>query len=283
MSILFFIGLGIISGFLIPSIMRKVSNLLIELSFYLLIPLFIFINLSTSKVDTSNIIPTSIISWLIVGEGIILSIFFSKITKTPFRDIVLPITFMNSAYLNFPLQRFVLGEDALSTAIIYNLNITFLHFTLGIYLVKRKNENFYKAFIPLFAGILGLMWNLFKFQIPNILFKTGILLKNYFIPSMLILIGWQLSMLKVKQIHFGIIVTLLRMGGGFLLSFLILKNLKLENLIKNSILLTSSLPSAVNTFILTKKFNANPQYSSSSIFIGTLIAILLYPLIFPIF
>jgi len=282
-KIILFIATGILFGFLLPSIMKKASLFLIELSFYFLIPLFIFTNLSTTNFNIKLAVPVSIISWTVVLTGIGISFVFSKIIKRSLRDFVLPITFMNSAYLNFPLQNFILGEKSLSIAVIYNMNITLLHFTLGIYLIKRKSDKLYKIFFPVFAGVLGILFNSYNIHLPKLFFQIEIILKNYFIPSMLILVGWQLSLLKLKNIHFGIAGAFLRMFFGFFITFFILKLTNYSNLIKNSILLSSSLPSAINTFVLSKKFDSNPDFASSSIFIGTIVAIILYPIIFPVF
>lgn len=91
------------------------------------------------------------------------------------------------------------------------------------------------------------------------------------IPLMLFLLGTDITRIRLqrtymKRIFFGLSI---RMVGGLLLGLLLVFIFNIAGNLKGVIILLSSMPPAVMSYLLAKKFDANPEYAASMVLVGT--------------
>ncbi len=257
------------------NIIQSVTNFII----YLIIPCFIFTAMLEKEFEFfefKKIVIATVFVVLIMG---VIVFFVSKLAKVKFREVCLPIMFMNSGYMTLPLVSFVLPAG-LYAALIYNATIGFLMFTLGIFLVSIKKSFFSTLQEPvLYATILGIIFNFLKIQPPFLLIKMLKTIGLLAMPSMLVIMGYKLNFVKTKVIKLGIWGTALRIGGGFLLALGITKVFGISGVVKDVIIIVSSMPAAITSYIFGEKYEANPDFAASVILISTAVSIITIPIV----
>jgi predicted permease len=132
----------ILLGYIIDRIIGKkgeaVTRVFITFALYVLIPLFVFLSLWNNMIPVAVAGKITIAAILVTGIGAALTLLWARAAKKPFRCLCLPVIFMNSAYLAIPVNTQLWGAEGTTATILYNLAITVLNFTFGIWCVSRE-------------------------------------------------------------------------------------------------------------------------------------------------
>lgn len=276
LSVFLIIGLG----YLFASFKRINFGDFTTILLYLTTPCLVFTSLTKIKIHTADILYLfSGALFVIISMGVITSLIIRNTEKKPI-GLYLPTMFMNSGNMGLPTALLTFGEEGLLKAIIYFVTVGFSHFTLGIYLIsgeKRIKEVFSLPLI--YAFISGLMLNIFHINLPDFIAKPLEMLGNASIPLMLLSLGYFLKQIKKVPLKMAFFASLLRIGGGFLLSLIFVSILDPAPLIKKVIILQSSMPSAVVNFIFSERYGCNPDLVASTIFISTLMSFITTPIV----
>ncbi len=273
-------------GWLLQKLLHKkfeaFEKAIINFVYYFVVPFFIFVSMLRMPAEIGAVWRIILSSVFVVFGCGILAFLFSISIKTPFRNVVLPISIMNSAYLAIPANTVLFGSEGAFWAIIYNISVTIIHFTIGILIVKNGGVAQIRDMPAIYAIILGFI---FKFVFGELRFTAFLkdayyLISQILLPIMLVFMGMKLSGLKFYKLKDVLIGVFLRMAGGFLLGILALKIFELSGAAAGVCMLTSTMPSAINTYIVAKKFNADPEFASGMIICGILASIAVIPLVF---
>ena len=129
---------------------------------------------------------------IFTGVGFLIGLYFS-LFRFSSRGFALPVLFMNAGNMGIPLALFAFGEPGLQRATLMFVIITFLQYSLGIYLLSGRG-NWTEIFrLPLiYATIAGLILNLSRMTIPELLFQPISMLGQATIPIMLVSLGYRL-------------------------------------------------------------------------------------------
>jgi predicted permease len=271
--------LTILVGFLISKKKKLDIQPIVDLVVYIASPCLIFASMVSSKLPISNFLQVFIAACLIIIiQGAITLLIIRRTTKE--NELSLPVVIGNSGFLGYPVALFAFGTLGLSNAIAYDMANSLFIFSIGIYLVHHKNDIKEMFKLPLiYAVILGIIFNLFKINVPEIIFKPIEMIGTIAIPLALLVLGYNLNQIKLTQINKAFLLSLSRILGGLLIAILIVAILRIEGVQKNIILLQSAMPSAVMSMILASKYHRNPELISSVVLITTLISIVTIPLI----
>jgi len=270
----------IVIGFVIGKHRKINVQPFINLIIYITGPALIFSSIVPSDINLNDfgIISASAIG-IIAILGVITFIIF-KITKTKKVGLYLPITIGNTGYLGYPVALFAFGVAGLSRAVVYDMVNSLVLFSIGIYIIHKKNDWKEIFKIPLiYAVLLGLAFNLFKIPVNEIIFKPIETIGMITIPLALLVLGYQLTQIKITSAKTAILASIFRIVGGFLAALLIIKVFDISGLVKNIILLEAAMPSAVMTMILTAKYKRDSSLVASIVLITTVLGILTIPLI----
>jgi len=190
------------------------------------------------------------------------------------------MTIGNTGYLGYPVALFAFGIAGLSRAVVYDMIGSLFLFSLGIYIIHRKNEIKEIFKIPLiYAVVIGLVFNLLKIPIPEIIFKPIEMIGMITIPLALLVLGYQLTEIKINSAKIAFLASLFRIIGGFLAAMLIINIFSITGLVKNIVLIQAAMPSAVMTMILTAKYKRDASLVASIVLITTVLSIFTIPLI----
>jgi len=279
-KIFLFVLIGYLIGKIRKGFIRTLIAIVIDGSLYLFIPFFFFLSMWESTADFLVAKKVAIIGISVVVACGLMAYLFSILYRVEFRQICLPIMFMNTIYLGIPINTLFFGREGMTYGVIYSLTEGLLSFTLGIYLVSRKEHFLQVIKMPLiYAALVGVVLNQCKLGVPVILLNISQGLKDVVLPAMVGLVGYQLNFMRWRQFKLVNVGVLLRVGGGFLVALILVRLLDLSGPVASVALISSALPSAVITYIFAKKYEADADFAAGMILVGTLLSIVTIPLI----
>ena len=279
-KIFLFVFIGYLIGKIRKGFIRALVAMVIDGSLYLFIPLFFFLSMWESSADFLVTKKVAIIGISVVVACGLMAYLFSIFYRVEFRQICLPIMFMNTIYLGIPINTLFFGREGMTYAVIYSLTEGLLSFTIGIYLVSPKERFLQVIKMPLiYAALVGVVLNQGKLGVPVILLNISQRLKDVVLPAMVGLVGYQLNFMRWRQFKLVNVGVLLRVGGGFLVALILVRLLDLSGPAASVALISSALPSAVITYVFAKKYEADADFAAGMILVGTLLSMVTVPLI----
>lgn len=159
--------------------------------------------------------------------------------------------------------------------------LTFLQYSLGIYILNGRS-NWKEIFrLPLiYAAIAGMVTNMSRAQIPELLMQPITMLGQATIPIMLISLGYRLRQVESLQWGHAVGGALIRIFGGFAAANVAVWLIGAEDVNRQVLLLYGALPAAVINFVLTEKYRQDPGLAASIVVISTFISTFTIPVVF---
>jgi hypothetical protein len=217
---------------------------------------------------------------IFTGVGCLLRLFFSLVRRGS-RGGALPGLFMNAGNMGIPLALFAFGEAGMQRATLMFVIITFLQYSLGIYLLSGRG-NWTEIFrLPLiYATIAGLVLNLSRTTIPELIFQPVSMLGQATIPIMLVSLGYRLHEFQSFKWRHAFGGALVRIFGGFTTASVVVQLIGAEGVNRQVLLLYGALPAAVINFVLTEKYGKDPELAASIVVLSTFISVVTIPIVF---
>ena len=252
-----------------------------ELIVYLGTPSLVFSSLASKPLFAGDIlILFSGIVLIFAGVGLLIRIYFAMFG---FKSLgfALPALFMNAGNMGIPLALFAFGQAGMQRATLMFVMITFLQYSLGIYLLNGRG-NWRESFrLPLiYAAVAGLLVNLAEVKIPEILLQPVAMLGQATIPIMLISLGYRLHEVESLQWGHALGGAMLRIFGGFAAANIAVLAIGATGVNRQVLLLYGALPAAVINFVLTEKYRQDPALAASIVVISTFLSVLTIPIVF---
>ncbi|MEX0806466.1 MAG: AEC family transporter [Candidatus Binatia bacterium] len=252
-----------------------------ELIVYLGTPSLVFTSLARKPLSAADIaVLLSGVLLIFAGVGLLVRIYFSAFRFSS-RGFALPALFMNAGNMGIPLALFAFGEAGLQRATLMFVMITFLQYSLGLYLLNGRG-NWAESFrLPLiYATLAGLTFSLNRISIPELLFQPISMLGQSTIPIMLVSLGYRLHDFQSFQWRHAVGGALVRIFGGFLVASIVVNLIGAEGVNRQVLLLYGALPAAVINFVLTEKYRQDPELAASIVVLSTFISVLTIPFVF---
>lgn len=270
----------IVAGFFLGKI--KIINLkpftkpLINLVIYVITPVFMLMSMWEGAGNLADSFKIFIIVCCVMTVNALGALLLARVLKWKFREVCLPVIFMNSGFLAIPLNLVMFSEEVLGEAIVYNTIIGVIIYSIGIGMVVQKSRLKEIIRIPVvYMALIGMLLNYTHVQVPGVLIPFNEILQKITVPAMLFLVGYQLNAIQLGLFKIASIGVLLRMGGGFLAALVIIKTMHITGAVARVGLMSSSMPSGVLTYILAEKYNAKPDFAASMVLLGTVFTMLI--------
>lgn len=190
-------------------------------------------------------------------------------------------TFANAGNMGLPIAYLAFGEEGLAVAILIFVAQGSLSWPLGIYLAARGHANGWQPIlkalkvptlytVPIALSIRASGWDL-----PLTLDTTISLMADATIPAMLLVLGYQLA----QGIQFNLPLSLIsaivtRLIIGALVSVGLVELFGLSGIARNTVIVVSSMPTAVFTTILATEFQAAPRFVASVVVTSTVFSLI---------
>jgi len=252
-----------------------------EIIVYLGTPSLVFSSLAGKPLYAGDIaVLLAGILLIFAGVGLLIRVYFITF-RFHSRGFALPTLFMNAGNMGLPLALFAFGQEGMQRATLLFVIITFLQYSLGIYILNGRS-NWTEIFrLPLIhAALAGLLVNLAQIKIPELLLQPVLMLGQATIPIMLISLGYRLYQVESLQLGHALGGAALRILGGFAAANMAVHLIGAEGVNRQVLLLYGSLPSAVINFILTEKYSQDPGLAASIVVLGTLLSVFTIPVVF---
>lgn len=269
------------AGFLFAHWKKISLTAVTEIIVYLGTPSLVFGSLASKPLQPADIavLFTGILI-IFAAVGLLIRLYFFCF-RFHSRGFALPTLFMNAGNMGIPLALFAFGQAGFQRATLMFVMITFLQYSLGIYILNG-HSNWTEIFrLPLiYAAVAGLCVNLAQIKIPELLLQPVTMLGQATIPIMLISLGYRLHQVESLQWGHALGGALLRIVGGFVSANIAAHWIGAEGVNRQVLLLYGSLPAAVVNFILTEKYRQDPGLAASIVVLSTLISVVTVPVVF---
>lgn len=271
-------------GFVAQKLIKMDVRTFTKLNMYVFIPAVIFIKIYNANV-TLQFFGTILvyiigiqIAMYILGE-LVSGIFkYPRNIKKAFSN---SLQFFNSGNYGLPLADLVFHSNPLATTvqvfIMLIQNIT--GNTFGVFQASTGNSGYKKALkdvllMPtIYVVAVSLIVKLLGIKVPEMVLVPLKYLSDGFIALALVTLGVQLACInfdfKVRDIFLSCFIRLLVSPAiGFLLVLL----LGVKGMLAQSLIIGASTPTAVNTAIIAKEFDNEPEYCSQIVFVSTVMS-----------
>ena len=257
------------------------KEVLIKIAVSILVPAFAWEHLYPIKLETSGfseVLLSSII--IMIVPGLMAWGVFRVMGISQKRGVYLPIIFMNSVNLPFPILVAAYGEGAIPFALMFYMTAFLGIFTVGLIIVNggKRNGYFHIFREPVvYIVVLALLFNIREVEVPEFINGSAHLLAQATIPMVLLILGIQLAQVKITELKLSLVAVAIRLVGGALTGVFCVWLFKLEGLAYKVVILESVMPCAAITSLVAEKYRAQPEIVASTILISTLLSIIVIP------
>ncbi len=262
---------------------RKTADIspLVDIAFYIGAPALTFVSMLAKKIvllDAGKVWAAALI--IMIGCGLVAWIVF-RLLKQKHSALYLSIAIMNTVNLPFPIIYLAYGAEGLLAATLFFIPNVLILYSLGIYIVAGKHwkdgiKEIFKVPV-LYTAVIGLALNLLNVTPPELIMNTLDLIALMSIPLVLIVLGHNLSKVKLASLPTTFLASFLRVGVGLALGFLTVSLFNLEGVFRSVVILDSAMPAAVNASIIATKYDNEAELVSSVVLITTLMSLVSIP------
>lgn len=279
--------------------LRSMSHLLT----YVLLPAAVFKSIYLSKIEVSLL--TAIIFYLLTFSGVMMlignmAVRLLKLNREEGAIFKNSVALINSGNYGFPVSQLIFTSHPIgvSIQILVLLFQNVLTFSYGLYNLmmakvtkQEKAEGGREAVLKMgqdrqeivrqfltmpiiYAILAGFLFNIFDWSIPRPLFAPLESLANAFMAIALIMLGAQLSQIRLTSMFNGKVYlsSALRLLAGPFVSFLLILLFKLDGIIAQSLLIASCFPTSRNSASLALEYDVAPDFATQVVFFSTLIS-----------
>ncbi|HSG03494.1 MAG TPA: AEC family transporter [Marinobacterium sp.] len=248
------------------------------------LPCLIFHTLMTKGLPPTEMAQLILVTAACVVIGAILVALGCRILGQSPRFYLSTLVNPNTGNFGLPLVFALLGEEALTAAIIISSTITLSHYTLGVAAMSGEapwRKLFTNA--PLVALALGIMFSSFELSPAQPLMRVVEMLSGVALPMLLLLLGSSLASLNLRQrSELGklALLSIYRPLSGFLIAFAVTRIAGLDSLSSLTLMLQMSMPVAVMSYILTLQYGGPSQRIAALTITSMPVSLLILGLIF---
>jgi len=210
--------------------------------------------------------------------GIIFLFFMKKDISRELPPFFLP----NTGNMGIPICLFAYGSLGMGVAAAISSLVVLLHFTLNIFLASKKfNISIILKSPSTYAVIIAIGFLYFDMEMPKLILNTVMLLGYAMIVLILMSLGVSLTQLKVFSLKSSLITSIGRVIIGPFIGFLIIKIFNLSGFAAGVLLIQSSMPSAILTYLIASIYSPKEIVDniSSMIVVSTLMSLITIPII----
>lgn len=272
----------IMIGVILQRIFKLDLYTLAKLNIYFLSPALIFIKLYESTF--SFVLFANIILFCLLFITILygISTFTAKLLKLE-KSMKLSFTnsiiFYNSGNYGIPVNALVFKQDPLAMSIqiaVMAFQNTFL-FSYGVVALNSVRSGKIKTILnylkmPLFyAMFLGILLNTLNISVPNFILTPIGYISDALIAMVLLTLGAQIAHINISFTYVPLYLSLLyRLLLGPLIAFVGLWLLGIDGMIAQALLISTAMPTSVNSAIVAQEYNNEPEYAAQAVIASTL-------------
>ncbi len=272
---------AIFLGYLVGRFTRINVTPVVDITLYIGVPALIFVTLLNKEivlVDAAKMWASSII--IMFGCLVIAWLVF-KLIKQKHSGLYVSISMMNTVNIPFPVIYLAYGVEGLVAATLFYIPNVILMYSVGVYIMagKRRKDNLKEVLRQpvVYAAVLGLLLNFLHVKVPELAVDSLDFIAMMTIPLVLIILGHNLSRVRVASFPTTLLACFLRMGVGLAIGLGIVSVLNITGIFRSVVILDSAMPAAASSTILATKYRNEAEMVSSVVFLTTLVSLVSIP------
>tara|TARA_Y100001958_G_scaffold57167_1_gene38429 strand:+ start:405 stop:1304 length:900 start_codon:yes stop_codon:yes gene_type:complete len=245
-------------------------------------PAMIFYTITTTGVTLTIFIEYFIYALIIIGGFSLVGILFLFFLKRDVISELPPLILPNTGNMGVPICLFAYGTSGLGVASAIASVIILLHFTVGVLLAKKSfSLKILINNVPIYGIIVSVLFLYFEWDVPGFVENTTFLLTYTTIFLVLMSLGIALSRFRVISWSHASILGFVRVIIGPIIGFSLIKYLDLSGYAAGVLLIQSSMPSAVLTYLVGSMYSKRRVVDSvaSVIVTSTLMSLITIPIV----
>ncbi len=279
----------VIAGYLLQNRLQLDTRSISRIVFYVLSPCLIYTTLITLEIDAptvgrmvafaaANMILMALIAFVLTRRW-----GFSGGLASAF---VVTAILLNEGNYGLPLNLFAFGQPGFQFALILYAFNTLIGTTVSIFLLAHGHHGVQLALRRTVTAPVVWALALGVFSRTTGLAPGGSFLDmlqmagRATIPIFLLILGMSLAQARAK-LDFNLVsrLTVLRMGVGPALAIALASLLGLSGLAYSVAVMQASMPTAVNTIVLSNEFDAKPDFVAGAVLATTLVSVVTLPVL----
>tara|TARA_E500000178_G_scaffold334540_1_gene370501 strand:- start:206 stop:1102 length:897 start_codon:yes stop_codon:yes gene_type:complete len=276
--VFFVIGVGYFLGKKNPKID---TNFITNFAGNIGTPAMIFYTVTTTGITLNIFVNYFIYALVMIGGFAILGLILLFLLKKDLSMELPPLILPNTGNMGIPICLFAYGTQGLGVASAIASVIILFHFTLGVFLAKKKfSLDVVIKSPPVYAIIISVIFLYFKIETPLFLENTTFLLTYATIFLVLMSLGIALTRFKFSLKN-SIILSFCRVILGPLIAFIIIFNFDLSGFAAGVLLIQSAMPSAILNYLVGSMYSPKKIVDSiaSTIVVSTLMSFVTIPIV----
>ena len=244
-------------------------------------PAMIFYTVTTTGITLNIFIHYFVYALIMIGGFALIGLILLFLLKKDLSMELPPLILPNTGNMGIPICLFAYGTQGLGIASAVASVIILFHFTLGIFLAKKKfSLDVVIKSPPVYAIIVSVIFLFFKIETPLFLENTTFLLTYATIFLVLMSLGIALTKLKFS-LKDSILVSLCRVILGPVISFIIIYYFNLSGFAAGVLLIQSAMPSAILNYLVGSMYSPKKIVDSiaSTIVISTIMSFFTIPIV----
>jgi predicted permease len=244
-------------------------------------PAMIFYTVTTTGITLSIFTHYFVYALIMIGGFVIIGLIFLFLLKKDLSMELPPLILPNTGNMGIPICLFAYGTQGLGVASAIASVIILFHFTLGVFLAKKRFS--FDVVIkspPVYAIIVSVIFLYFQIKPPLFLENTTFLLTYATIFLVLMSLGIALTKFKFS-LKDSVILSLCRVILGPLIAFIIIYNFDLSGFAAGVLLIQSAMPSAILNYLVGSMYSPKKVIDSiaSTIVVSTVMSFFTIPMV----
>ncbi len=276
--VFFVIGIGYFLGRKNPKID---TNFITNFAGNIGTPAMIFYTVTTTGITLDVFISYFIYAIIMIAGFAVIGLVLLFLLKKDLSMELPPLILPNTGNMGVPICLFAYGTQGLGVASAVASVIILFHFTLGVFLARKKfSIDILIKSPPVYAIIISVIFLYFKIKTPIFLENTTFLLTYATIFLVLMSLGIALTRFKFSLKN-SIIMSVCRVLLGPFIAYTIIYNFKLSGLAAGVLLIQSAMPSAILNYLVGSMYSPKKVVDSiaSTIVISTLMSFVTIPVV----
>ena len=244
-------------------------------------PAMIFYTVTTTGITLNIFIHYFVYALIMIGGFALIGLILLFLLKKDLSMELPPLILPNTGNMGIPICLFAYGTQGLGIASAVASVIILFHFTLGIFLAKKKfSLNVVIKSPPVYAIIVSVIFLFFKIETPLFLENTTFLLTYATIFLVLMSLGIALTKLKFS-LKDSILLSLCRVILGPIIAFIIIYYFNLSGFAAGVLLIQSAMPSAILNYLVGSIYSPKKIVDSiaSTIVVSTIMSFFTIPIV----
>lgn len=241
-------------------------------------PCLVFFTLIDTKIEADAFLTMGAATFTTMVAFYVFYFVFLKAMKLSQKAFLSALAYGNTGNMGLPLCLLAFGDHGLALAIAYfTVNVLCL-FTVGVAVPAGATSPGALLRLPiLYAALAALVVMVMGWTVPAPIVNTTRILSGLTVPLMLITLGVSLAGLGVKKLPQAVLLSLMRLGVGFLVGWGTAELFGFEGVARGVLILQCAMPVAVFNFLFAERYNNQPEEVAGMVVISTVLSFATLP------